>query len=214
MQRMADSDLAPPSQTARDAQSQPTSPVAGTRTPTAVAVPVTDFRIGEEFGTAKRNLPPAGIVLGSIAAVVVILGIYALVEKPKPQGAGEINSVAAAEAPGQNTTLVAITLTLQNKTQRSLWIKGLKAKLTDADGKTFEDGAASAVDFDRYYQGFPALKEGSEPPLTPEMKLPPGTGRRGTIIVAFAVTKNTFDQRKALAVEIEPYDESVTIVVK
>src|ERR1035437_4767838 len=39
--------------------------------------PITEFQIGEEFGTAKRNLPPAGIVLICIAAVAVIVGIFA-----------------------------------------------------------------------------------------------------------------------------------------
>jgi|HubBroStandDraft_6_1064221.scaffolds.fasta_scaffold205636_2 hypothetical protein len=172
------------------------------------------FNIGEEFGTAKRNLPPAGIVLVCLAVVAVIVGIFALHGRPKPQGAGSINFVSAAEVPGQGTILTAVTLTLRNTADRPLWIHTLKAQLTTADDKTFEDEAASAVDFDRYYQAFPALKESSEPPLSPEAKLPAGAEQRGTIIVAFRVTKEAFDQRKSLTVTIQPYDQALPIVLR
>jgi hypothetical protein len=95
-----------------------------------------------------------------------------------------------------------------------LWIKTLKAQLTTAEDKTFDDEAASAVDFDRYFQAFPVLKESSEPPLPPETKLLAGTEQKGTIIVSFKVTKETFDQRKALTVTIQPYDQVLPVVLK
>jgi len=176
--------------------------------------PITEFRIGEEFGTAKRNLPPAGIVLICIAVVAVIVGIFAFTERPKPQGAGSIDFVVAAEVPGQDMILAAITFTLRNTADKSLWIHTLKAQLTTADEKTFDDEAASAVDLDRYYQAFPALKESSEPPFSPETKLPAGTERRGTIMVGFKVTKESFDQRKSLTVTIQPYDQALPVVLK
>ncbi len=176
--------------------------------------PTTEFHIGDEFGTAKRNLPPAGIVLICIAAVAVIVGIFAFKERPKPQGAGAIDFVAAAEVPGQNMILAAITMTLRNTADKPLWIKSLQAQLTTADDKTFEDKSASAVDLDRYYQAFPALKESSEPPLSPETKLLAGAEQRGTIIVSFKVTKEAFDQRKALTVKIQPYDQVLPVVLK
>ncbi len=141
---------------------------------------------------------PSGIVLICLAAVAVIVGIFAFHGRPKPQGAGSINFVAAAEVPGQDTILAAITLTLRNTANKPLWIHTLKAELTTADDKTSEDEAASAVDLDRYYQAFPALKESSEPPLSPETKLLAGTEQSGTIIVSFKVTKEAFDQRKSL----------------
>ncbi len=182
--------------------------------PSTSPEPITEFHIGDEFGTAKRNLPPAGIVLICIAAVAVIVGIFAFKERPKPQGAGSINFVAVAEVPGQNMILAAITFTLRNTTDRPLWIHTLKAQLTTADGTTFGDNAASAVDLDRYYHGFPVLKESSEPPLSPETKLPAGVEQRGTIIVGFKVTKEAFDQRKSLTVAIQPYDQVLPVVLK
>src|ERR1019366_8652320 len=168
----------------------------------------------DEFGTAKRNLPPAGIVLICLAVVAVIVGIFAFKARQKPQGAGSVDFVAAAEVPGQNMILAAITMTLRNTADKPLWIKNLKAHLTTADGSTFDDDAASAVDLDRYYQGFPALKESSEPPLSPETKLTAGAQQKGTIIVSFKVTKEAFDQRKSLTVTIQPYDQVLPVVLK
>ncbi|PYX27206.1 MAG: hypothetical protein DMG80_19135 [Acidobacteria bacterium] len=172
-----------------------------------------DFQIGEEFGTARRTLPPAGIVLLCIVAVAVILGALAYSYRPKPQAAGSIDFITAAEVPGQNSTMVAVTLTLRNNGDRSLWIHTLKAQLTDADGKTFDDEAASAVDFDRYFQAFPALKEQSQPALSPETKLPPGAEQRGTIIVSFPMTKDAFDKRKSVTVTVQPYDRQLPVVL-
>ena len=195
---------------------QPPAPPEPIVKPTTepTTVPTTEFHIGDEFGTAKRNLPPAGIVLICIAAVAVIMGIFAFKERPKPQGAGSVDLVTAAEVPGQNMILAAITLTLRNTADRPLWIKTLQAQLTTADGKTFDDKSASAVDLDRYFQAFPALKESSEPPLAPETKLLAGSEQRGTIIVSFKVTKEAFDQRKSLTVTIQPYDQVLPVILK
>lgn len=173
----------------------------------------TDFQIGEEFGTARRTLPPAGIVLLCIVAVAVIVGIFAYFYRPKAQAAGSIDFITAVEVPGQNSTMVAVTLTLRNHGERSLWIHTLKAQLTDADGKRFEDEAASAVDFDRYFQAFPDLKKQSQPPLSPEAKLPPGAEQAGTIIVSFPVTKDAFDKRKSVTVTVQPYDRQLPVVL-
>ena len=177
--------------------------------------PITEFHIGEEFGTAKRNLPPVGIVLICIAAVAVIVGIFAFKERPKPQGAGSIDFVSAAEVPGQNMILAAITMTLRNTADKPLWIHTLKAQLTTADGKTFDDDAASGRRSRPLFPGVPGVEgESSEPPLSPETKLPAGAEQRGTIIVGFKVTKEAFDQRKSLTVTIQPYDQVLPVVLK
>ncbi len=173
----------------------------------------TNFRIGEEFSGAKRNLPPAGIVLICIAAVALVLGTYAYFNRPKPQAAGSIDFITAVEIPNQKTTMVAVTFTLHNTGLRSLWIHTLTATLTGADGKTFDDTAASGVDFDRYFQAFPDLKQNSKAPLLPETKMAPGTEQQGTIIVTFPITKQDFDQRKSVAVTIQPYDQPLPVVL-
>ena len=178
--------------------------------------PKTDFHIGDEFGTAKRNLPPARIVAISIALVAIIVGFIAFRERARPQGAGAIRLVSAAEVPGQTPplTLAAVTFTLRNAGDKPLWVRSLKAQLVAGDGQTYEDAAASAIDVDRYYQMFPALKDSSEPPLSPETKLMPGDDKSGTIVVSFPLAKQAFDQRKALSVVIQPYDQPLAIVLK
>ncbi len=195
-------------------QAMPDQPQPSAPPPPPHPQAVTEFHIGDEFGTARRNLPPAGIVLICIAAVAVVVGLFAFKERPKPQGAGSIDFVTAAEVPGQNMILAAITMTLRNTTDKPLWIHTLKAQLTTAEAQTFEDEAASAVDLDRYYQAFPALKESAEPPLAPETKLAAGAVQKGTIIVSFKVTKEDFARRKALTVAIQPYDQVVPVVLK
>ncbi len=193
---MADQPVPPPS--------QPLSPPAE---------PVTEFNIGDEFGTAKRNLPPAGIVLICIAAVAVIVGIFAFNQRAKPQGAGSIDFVTAVDVPGQNLILSAVTITLQNSGNRPLWIRTLKARLTTADGKTFDDEAASGVDLDRYAQSFPALKENAQAALLPETKIMAEGEQKGTIVVSFPVTKQAFDERKSLTVTIQPYDQPLPVIL-
>jgi hypothetical protein len=172
-----------------------------------------DFHIGDEFGTAKRNLPPAGIVFACIAVVAVVIGIFSYVQRSKPQGSGSIDYVNAAEVPDQNMVLVALTVTLRNTGQKPLWIHTVKGQLKTADDKTFDDEAASGVDFERYFQGFPALKENSQPPLPPETKVLPGAEQKGTVIFSFPVTKQAFDQRKTIVLNIQPYDQPLPVVL-
>jgi len=193
-----------------------TSAAPAAHPPASANEPTTDFHIGDEFGTAKRNLPPARIVVLSIALVAIIVGSIAFHERARPQGAGSIRLVSAAEVPGQTPplTLAAVTFTLRNAGEKPLWIRTLKARVVAGNGQTYEDSAASAVDLDRYYQMFPALKDSSEPPLSPETKLMPGDERRGTIVVSFPLAKEAFDQRKALTVVIQPYDQPVAIVLQ
>ena len=149
-----------------------------------------------------------------VAAVALVVGIFAFKERPKPQGAGSIDFVSAAEVPGQNMILSAITLTLRNSTDKPLWVHTIKAQVTTDDGKTLDDDAASMVDLDRYFQAFPALKESSEPPIAPEAKLLAGAAQKGTIIVGFKVTKEAFVRRKSLSVTIQPYDQALPVVLK
>lgn len=186
----------------------PTPPPANPGMP-----PKIDFHIGDEFGTAKRNLPPAGIVFACIAVVAIVIAIFSYVQRAKPQGFGSIDYINAAEVPGQNMVLVALTVTLRNTGQKPLWIHTVKGQLKTADDKTFDDEAASGVDFDRYFQGFPALKENSQPPLPPETKVLPGAEQKGTVIFSFPVTKQAFDQRKTIVLNIQPYDQPLPVVL-
>ena len=174
--------------------------------------PPTPFNIGEEFGTAKRNLPPVKIVASALAAVAVVLAAVAFLQRAKPQGGGSIDNIAAVEIPNQNLVLVAVNVTVHNTGVKPLWIHTIKATLKTDNGE-FSDEAASAVDFDRYFQAFPALKEHALAALTPETQLQPGNQARGTVVVSFPVTQDAFDKRKSLSVVIQPYDQPVPLVL-
>jgi hypothetical protein len=172
----------------------------------------TQFDIGEEFGTAKRNLPPAKIVVIGIVLIGVAAAIAAMLQRARPQGSGSIDNVMAVEVPDQNSVLVAINVTLQNSGNRTIWIHTIKATLKTDSGE-FSDDPASAVDFERYFQAFPSLKEHAQPALLPEVKIRSGGEAHGTIIVSFPVTQDAFEKRKSLSVAIQPYDQPVPIVL-
>ncbi|HUK24361.1 MAG TPA: hypothetical protein VLV49_07260 [Terriglobales bacterium] len=171
------------------------------------------INIGEEYGTAKKNLPPAKVVLIVLGVVLIVVGVYSFLNRAKPQGAGSLDSVAAAEVPNQNEILVALTLTLRNTGRKTLWVRDVKGTL-NAGGKEYTDTGASAMDFDRYFQAFPVLKQGSQPALMPETKLQPGQEIKGTILVSFPVTQQAFDQRQSVSAVIQPYDQPVPIVLR
>jgi hypothetical protein len=170
------------------------------------------IRIGDEFGTAKRNLPPVKVLLSAVAGVLVIAGIFAFFQRPKPQGAGSLDNVTAVQIPGQTTSLVALTFTLHNSGQKPLWVHDIQGKLSTTSGEQSSD-AVSAVDFERYYQAFPALKANALQPLSPEDKLQPGQEIKRTVIVGFPVTLDAFNQRKSVSVIVQPYDQTVPVVL-
>ena len=108
--------------------------------------------------------------------------------------------------PNQNAVLVAVNVTVHNSGEKPLWIHDIKATLK-TDGGEFTDVAASAVDYDRYFQAFPTLKEHALAAIPPETKIPIGGQAQGTVVVSFPVTQDGFDKRKSLSVVIQPYDQ-------
>jgi len=177
-----------------------------------VPEPKTDFHIGEEFGTAKKNLPPARIVLIGLGCALVAAAIVALVQRPKTPAVGSIDQMVSVEIPDQGSVMVAINVGFQNNGAKPFWIHTIKADLETTSG-SYTDDAASPADFDRYYQAFPALKQYAIQPLEREAKINPGGQIKGTIIVSFPVTPDAFASRKSLKVSIQPYDQPVPLVL-
>jgi hypothetical protein len=188
------------------AASSPATPAAA-KTPAGPTI-----NIGEEFGTAKKNLPPAKIVLICVAAVAVVLLIVSVVKRAKPQAGGSLDNVVAVEIPGQDSTMVALTFTLTNTSQKILYVHSLQGKIKTSSGESEAD-AVSAVDFDRYFQAFPSLKNGIQPALTPETKIQPGESVTRSIIVAFPVKLDAFNQRQSTSVVVWPYDQQLPVVM-
>src|ERR1700675_3042852 len=74
----------------------------------------TPFHIGEEFGNAKKNLPPVKIVLIGVAVIAVIAIIPSYVQWPRSAATGSIDDVVSVEIADQNSTMVAINVSFQN----------------------------------------------------------------------------------------------------
>ena len=170
------------------------------------------INIGEEYGTAKKNLPPAKIVLICVAAIAVVILIASFLKRAKPQAGGSLDNVAAVEITGQGSTMVALTFTLSNTSEKILYVHSLQAKIKSSSGESSAD-AVSAIDFDRYFQAFPSLKNGAQPALMPEAKIQPGESVTRTIIVAFPVTLDVFNQRQSTSVVVWPYDQQLPVVL-
>ena len=188
----------------------PPTPPAPAGPPAIPAGPT--INIGEEYGTAKKNLPPAKIVLIAIGVVAVVVLIASFLKRATPQASGSLDNVAAVQIPDQSSTMVALTFTLHNTSDKTLYVHTLQGSLKSAGGDSTAD-AVSAVDFDRYFQAFPALKSAAQPALPPETKIQPGESVTRTIIVAFPVALDVFNQRKSVSVVIWPYDQTVPVTL-
>jgi hypothetical protein len=174
--------------------------------------PSTDFNIAEEFGTAKKKLPPLKILAVAIAAVVIVAVLIALLQRPTSAATGALGDITSVEVPDQNLVMVAINVSIVNHSEKPYWIRTMEATLEAAGGK-FSDQPASAADFERYFQAFPDLKQHALSPLKPETKIEPGGQTAGTILVSFPVTAQAFATRKSLTVTIQPYDQPVGLVL-
>jgi len=195
-----------------DQNPNPEAPSEAKPEPAMDLGPGPGINIGEEFGTAKRNLPPAKIVGIVLAVAAIVVGTVAFLERAKPQGGGSVDNIAVAEVPDQNLVLVAVNVTVHNSGEKPLWIHDIKATIKTDNGE-LSDVAASPVDFDRYFQALPTLKEHALPAIPPETKIPPGGQAQGTIVVSFPVTQDGFDKRKSFSVVIQPYDQPLPLVL-
>jgi len=189
----------------------PTPPSSATPPPpTAPAGPT--INIGEEYGTAKKNLPPAKMVLIAVGAVLVVVLIASFLKRAKPQAAGSLDNVVAVEVPGQTTTMVALTFTVNNTSDKAFYVRTIGGSVNTGTGEVKAD-AVSAVDFDRYFQAFPALKAGAQQALAPEAEIPRGGSATRTILVGFPMALDAFNQRKSVSVIIWPYNQTVPVVL-
>jgi hypothetical protein len=189
-------------------QETPTLPAA---TPAPAQTGPT-IHISDEFGNAKRNLPPAKVLLLAMGGVLVIAAIVSFLQRAKPQAVGSLDNVIVVEIPGHSAVMTALTFTLHNSAAKPLWVHNIEGKVV-TPGEELTSEAVSPMDFDRYYQAFPALKAGSQAPLTPEDKLQPGQELKRTVIISFPATLESFNQRKSVSVVIHPYDQPLPVVL-
>jgi hypothetical protein len=167
--------------------------------------------ITEEFDSAKRSLPPAVPVAIALAAVAIVVGVIAFVERSKPVAQGGIDAVFASQPANMTNTMVALQVTLRNVGDKALYVKSISANLKTDQGDQSDD-AASASDYDRYFAAYPDLRQHATQPLTVETKIMPGAEQKGTVLVAFPVTEQQFNGRKDLNVTVVPYDQNPIVL--
>src|SRR5215470_3961621 len=202
----------PPS-SARETKAEEPTPARASKRPGVDLGPGVGINVTEDMATPERKLPPTKILLIAIAGLAVVLAIWGFLGRAKPQGAGSVDNVVAVELPNQNAMLVAITVTLHNSGEKPLWIHTIQGKLKTPPKNEYSDVAASAVDFDRYFEAYPALKQNALPALMPETKILPGNDVKGTVIVSFPVKQDEFDKRQSLSVSVQPYDQPLPVVL-
>jgi len=170
------------------------------------------INIGEEFGTAKKNLPSASILIAAIALLAAVVIFASFLKRAKPQASGTLDNVAAIEVPGQGTTMVALTFTLHNTSDKILYVHEIQSSMKNPSGDATAN-AVAAIDFERYYEAFPELKNGAQPALMPEAKIQPGETVTRTIIVNYPIKLDAFNRRQTISVIIWPYDQQIPILM-
>jgi hypothetical protein len=159
----------------------------------------------DEFGTAKRNLPPAAPVAIALVIVAIVVAIIAYTQRAKPVAQGSIDGAWFSQGANTPTPLVLIAITFRNVGEKPLYLKSLKATVKTDQGEQSDD-AAPASDYERYLAAYPDLK-GHGTAIQAEIKIPPGGEQKGALIVSFPISEQQFDSRKELTVTIEPYDQ-------
>ena len=166
----------------------------------------------EEFDRAKWTLPPASMFFIALGIVALVVAAIAFLGRAKPVASGSINDVGVVQV-SDNSVLAVVQFTMYNTTEKPLWIKEMGAKIKTDQGE-FSDTAASASDFERYFQGFPDLRIHAGTPMLVETKIPPGGRQSGTILVSFPINKDAFDKRQSLSVIVTPYDQRDVVLTK
>ena len=187
--------------------------------PSAVPVDAGHMPLTEEMDSAKWRLPPFLPVVISGLVLALIVGAFAWFLS-RPLATGQILNVTSAEQVTKDSVLVGMNVSVKNVSKGPLYIKRIHAEMTPAanlqngagksqDESVMQDDAASAVDFDRYFQAYPTLAQNKMEPLRPETELQPGESQEGMVIVSFPVNQQSFSQRQSLRVVIDFYDHSV-----
>jgi len=174
--------------------------------PDAGHIPMT-----EEMDSARWTLPPIVPVLIAAVAIALIAGGFHFFGKTEPVSSGAIREVVAAEQPDKASVLVLVRVVVDNKGEKPFWVRATRVSLKTSQGE-WTDEAASAVDYDRYFQAYPDLAAHRAPPLKVEASIPARSSQEGIVLVSFPVSKQAFDTRQSLTVTIDAYDRASLVL--
>jgi fructose-specific component phosphotransferase system IIB-like protein len=167
--------------------------------------------MSEEMDDARHSLPNLVPVVIALVVVAIIVAAAAYLLRAKPVAGGSISGVYGVEQNSHSTSFVAINVVIHNTSDKTLYIKDIKAEIATPSG-TFTDDAASATDYDRYLTAYPDLRQGVKEPLKVETKIPSGGNAEGTVLVNFPINKDAFDKRTGVTVSIIPYDNASFVI--
>lgn len=163
--------------------------------------------ITEEFDSPKHTMPDAAPIVIALVLVGIVIALIAYVFRATPVATGSIDEAYAVTVPNQNTILATVQLTLKNVSKKPITIRNINVTVRTDQGE-YSDDFASVVDFDRYFRAFPDLQQHSIEGLPRELKIPAGAQVSGSVIVSFPVTKEQFDNRRALIASVHFYDHN------
>lgn len=181
--------------------------------PTPKETPEGQVFVPEDIDGEKWSMPPWGVVGAVLLVILIAIGIVSYIMRPKPKATGSMDEVYAVALP-DNNVMVTMKVTISNVGGKTLYIRNVKAQLTTDQGQQLNDDAASAVDYPRYFQAFPDLREHTMTPVKVEDRIAPGNQLRGSVMASFPVTIDQFNNRKAIAVIVEPYDQAAVTITK
>jgi len=167
--------------------------------------------ITEEFDSARRTLPPIAPLAVALVVVVVFIAGVAYIFRSKPVAQGQIDQAFAMQQEDKPYSMVLMQVTLRNIGDKPLFIKEIKSDIITDQGESVDD-AASAVDYARYLQAFPDLQMYASEPLKVETKIAPGGEVKGSVMVAFPITKEQFYARKDQNVTVFPHDQKAIVL--
>jgi hypothetical protein len=187
----------------------PTPKSKKTEAPDAGHVPMT-----EEMDSAKWSLPPVLPLLIALAVVAIAVAIYTVHgTKFVPRPNGKVVGVTVAEQKTdssmdgvQSRVLVAVQVSIDNVSQKPVYLQGFSAEVQTDAAEPLKDDAAAASDFERYMAAFPELKSAASTPLKPETKITPGETATGTVLFGFPLSKDAFNKKKSMKVWLKLYD--------
>jgi hypothetical protein len=146
----------------------------------------------------------------AIVLVAIVIAIIAYTNRAKPAAQGSIDGVWFSLPANLTNPMILVEVTLHNVSEKTLYIKDIKADVMTDQGDQ-SDEAAAASDYDRYLMAYPALS-GHAAPLKVEMKIAPGAAQKGAVMISLPVTQQQFDARKDLTVTIQPYDQGPIVL--
>jgi hypothetical protein len=172
-----------------------------------------DAARGEELTRGTSHVLIAAVIAGFVVSIAI--AIYVIAGQKPPFASGDITAVWAhpqhTETSGLDANgmpmpkeivdqvMVFATVSLQNKTDHSLFLGNVITNVTLADGTQAHCYAANKGDYERIFVAYPNIPVPHLAHISPlDTTINPGQTVVGTFVSAFKMTQQQWDARKGL----------------